>query len=69
MSTENQETEDRITDTGSNHTYNTTYLPEQSIDNGKKALEIVKVLIDKKYVTIDNGENFTGLMDALIEIL
>ncbi len=45
------------------------YIQERSLDKGKQAFEIIKVLKDKKMVKLDKVSDFIDLMDALIKIL
>jgi hypothetical protein len=45
------------------------YLQERSIDNGKKAFEILKSLMDKKIVKLEKVSDFIEAMDTLIKIL
>lgn len=45
------------------------YIQERSLDKGKQAFEIIKVLKDKKMVKLDKVKDFINLMDALIKIL
>ena len=45
------------------------YIQERSLDKGKQAFEIIKVLKDKKMVKLNKVSDFIDLMDALIKIL
>lgn len=45
------------------------YVQERSLDKGKQAFEIIKVLKDKKMVQLKKVSDFIDLMDALIKIL
>ena len=45
------------------------YIQERSKDKGKKALEIIKVLKDKKMLNMDKVKDFIDMMDTLIKIL
>ena len=45
------------------------YIQERTIDNGKKAYEIIKILKDKKLVKLDKVSDFIDLMDCLINII
>jgi len=45
------------------------YIQERSLDKGKQAFEIIKVLKDKKMVQLKKVSDFIDLMDALIKIL
>lgn len=45
------------------------YIQERSLDKGKKAFEIIKILKDKKLVQLRTVGNFIDLMDELIKIL
>ena len=45
------------------------YIRERSLDKGKQAYEIIKILKDKKLVDIKTVKQFIELMDCLIQIL
>ena len=45
------------------------YIQERSKDKGKKALEIIKILKDKKLIKLDKVKDFIDAMDTLINIL
>ncbi|MDP1728954.1 MAG: hypothetical protein Q8L27_01990 [archaeon] len=45
------------------------YITERSLDKGKQAYEVIKVLKDKKLVDIRTVKQFIELMDSLIQIL
>ena len=45
------------------------YVSERAKDKGKQAFEIIKVLKDKKLVTLSKVSDFIDLMDELIKIL
>ncbi len=45
------------------------YIQERSLDKGKQAFEIIKVLKDKKMAKLNTVSDFIDLMDALIKIL
>ena len=45
------------------------YLQERSVDKGKQAFEILKVLKDKKLITVSKVSDFIDIMDELIKIL
>lgn len=45
------------------------YLQERSMDKGKQAFEILKLLQDKKLITLDKVSDFIDAMDALIKVL
>lgn len=45
------------------------YIQERAKDKGKQAFEIIKVLKDKKLVTMNKVGDFIDLMDELIKIL
>jgi hypothetical protein len=49
--------------------YYPMYIRERSLDNGKRAYEIIKVLKDRKLVEITTVKKFMELMDCLINIL
>lgn len=45
------------------------YIQERSLDRGKKAFEIIKILKDKKLIKVEKVSDFIDLMDSLIQIL
>lgn len=45
------------------------YLQERSMDSGKKAFEIIKLLQDKKLIKLDKVSDFIEAMDCLIKAL
>ena len=45
------------------------YIQEKSLDKGKKAYEIIKILKDKKLINIRTVNQFIDIMDSLIKIL
>lgn len=51
------------------HTSYPVYLQERAKDKGKQAFEIIKVLKDKKLVSMTKVGDFIDLMDELIKIL
>jgi len=45
------------------------YIKEQAEDKGKKAFEVIKMLQDKKLMTLKTVKDFIDAMDALIKTL
>lgn len=45
------------------------YIRERAKDKGKQAFEIIKILKDKKLISLKKVSDFIDLMDALIKIL
>jgi len=45
------------------------YIQEKSIDKGKQAFEILKVLKDKNIIKVDKVGDFINAMDEIIKIL
>jgi hypothetical protein len=45
------------------------YIQEKSIDKGKQAFEIIKMLKDKRFIRLETVGDFIDAMDALIKIL
>lgn len=45
------------------------YIQEKSLDSGKKAFEIIKLLQDKKLMKLDKVKDFIDAMDVLIKVL
>lgn len=45
------------------------YLQERAKDEGKKAFEILKALMDKKLIKLDKVSDFVEAMDTLIKIV
>lgn len=45
------------------------YVQERSLDKGKQAFELIKMMKDKGFVKLDKASDFIELMDALIRTL
>jgi hypothetical protein len=45
------------------------YIQEQAKDKGKAAFEIIKGMIDKKFIKLDTVKQFVDLMDFLIKTI
>ena len=45
------------------------YIQERTLDRGKKAFEIIKILKDKRFINLEKVGDFIDLMDELIKIV
>jgi hypothetical protein len=45
------------------------YIQEKAIDKGKQAFELIKGLMDKKFIKLDKVSDFVELMDFFIKTL
>lgn len=45
------------------------YIQERSLDKGKQAYEIIKMLRDKRFINVDKTTDFIEIMDSLIKML